>query len=400
MLLAVLGGCGGGDGGSTTGEPVLASATTMVDGTAVGTPNPTWPDNVTASDAASASGLSCGTPGKGSAYTYTHLNIFVDGVQQQLPANVGWVSPPLGRIPPDDSDPANVAPPDGSNYTCAFPLHTDDNSGKIRFASDGAYTLGQFFAVWGQPLSSTNVAGLTGKPISVYVNDAGRLTKYTGDLGQLALTPKRDISIVVGDTKPAQIANYAWTDPAPLNPTPIDVVAGQTIGTPAYALGDTANGGQGQPVDGLTCGGMGSAYHVHTHVAIIKNQVAQQQPTNIIAFPAGVGIVGAENDPNRCFYPIHVHDSSGVIHVEAPGYQRMTLGQLFAIWGMPLSATEAADSNGAPVAFFISDGGDVRQYMGDPRDIELLSHRSITIQIGESVQTIPSFNWITYNEPR
>lgn len=43
MLLAVLGGCGGGDGGSTTGEPVLASATTMVDGTAVGTPNPTWP---------------------------------------------------------------------------------------------------------------------------------------------------------------------------------------------------------------------------------------------------------------------------------------------------------------------------------------------------------------------
>lgn len=133
-------------------------------------------------------------------------------MQQQLPANVGWVSPPLGRIPPDDSDPANVAPPDGSNYTCAFPLHTDDNSGKIRFASDGAYTLGQFFAVWGQPLSSTNVAGLTGKPISVYVNDAGRLTKYTGDLGQLALTPKRDISIVVGDTKPAQIANYAWTD--------------------------------------------------------------------------------------------------------------------------------------------------------------------------------------------
>ena len=71
-------------------------------------------------------------------------------------------------------------------------------------------TLGTFSGIWGQPLSRTNVGGITGQPVTVYVKDDGQgLTEYTGDLAALELVSRREVTIVIG-TPPAQIPTYAW----------------------------------------------------------------------------------------------------------------------------------------------------------------------------------------------
>jgi hypothetical protein len=46
---------------------------------------------------------------------------------------------------------------------CFYTIHTHDKSGKIHVeaAAPGTFTLGQLFAIWGQSLTNTNIAGLT-----------------------------------------------------------------------------------------------------------------------------------------------------------------------------------------------------------------------------------------------
>jgi hypothetical protein len=47
--------------------------------------------------------------------------------------------------------------------------------------------------------------------------------------------------------------------------------------------------------------------------------------------PSQIGI------PGNCFYWLHTHDESGIIHIEAPAHREFTLGQFFDIWKKKLS---------------------------------------------------------------
>ena len=64
----------------------------------------------------------------------------------------------------------------------------------------GTFTLGQFFHIWGQPLDRTNIAGIVGLPITVYIVDEGNTaaTEYTGDLPNIDLPAHRQITIQIG----------------------------------------------------------------------------------------------------------------------------------------------------------------------------------------------------------
>jgi len=96
----------------------------------------------------------------------------------------------------------------------------------------------------------------------------------------------------------------------------------------------------------------------------------------------------------NCFYEIHTHDSSGKIHVEAPAEGTFTLGQLFTIWGEPLTNTNVAGLTGLPVVVYVTDtDGVVTQVDSDWDKIELKSHREITIQVGTAITEIPYFDW-------
>lgn len=379
-IFFALAGCGGGGGGgsnpgtsagsaggatspgSGSSQPTLAAATAVIDGTTLGNAN--WQAGSTSSggQGQAVGGLNCAVPGN--TYTYTHLSVFFNGQQLALPAGIGSVSP-------------TIPAPKG----CVYPLHTDDASGKIRMdAASGTYTLGQFFAIWGQPLSTSNVAGVQGASVTAYVNSGGKLTQYTGDLASLVLPAHGEVTLVIG-TPVAQIPTYTWTDPPPFDPNITALNYGGTVGAVYWPDGSTSTGGTGADVDGVTCvPGMAVNYHVHAHLAIVNNG-------QWLALPQQIGI------PANCDYEMHTHDRTGIIHIEAPSAKAFTLGQFFDIWGQPLTSTNVAGVTGAVVAY-INDNGDVRRYMGDPRNIPLISHRDITLQIGTpAMSTLATYSW-------
>jgi hypothetical protein len=105
-----------------------------------------------------------------------------------------------------------------------------------------------------------------------------------------------------------------------------------------------------------------------------------------LALPKNIGLQG-------CAYEVHTHDSSGIIHVETQSYHRITLGDFFAVWGRSLSFTNIADLSGTPVNVYILDMGQLSHYLGDPNEIEMTSHKEITLVIGTVPSEIPTFQW-------
>ena len=163
-------------------------------------------------------------------------------------------------------------------------------------------------------------------------------------------------------------------------PAPIQMNEGGLVGTITYPNGSTASGGQGDPVDTIPCGSGADAEHYHAHVSLFVN--GQQQ-----AIPLGIGIRNAvvEGDSlaiaGTCFYWLHSHDRTGIIHIEpsVTGHT-FTLGEYFDIWGEPLTSGNVAGNQGAVTVYV--DGA---RYFGDPRAIVLAAHQQITIEVGPRV---------------
>jgi hypothetical protein len=79
--------------------------------------------------------------------------------------------------------------------------------------------------------------------------------------------------------------------------------------------------------------------HIHQHLDIYVD--GRKVPV-----PALIGI-----DPAAGFAPLHVHDTSGVIHVESPTVRSYTLGEFFAVWGVRCISCDAPrkDAHGLEV---------------------------------------------------
>ena len=127
---------------------------------------------------------------------------------------------------------------------------------------------------------------------------------------------------------------------------------GHVVGTQFFPSGNTASGGTGQMVDGFSCGVMVQTFHIHAHITIYHNGTQ-------IALPVGMGIVnpvlvnnGTYTNAGTCFYNLHMHDMSGIIHMEAPAQTAFTLGEVFDIWGQPLNVNNVAGFTG-PTLFYV-----------------------------------------------
>ena len=132
-------------------------------------------------------------------------------------------------------------------------------------------------------------------------------------------------------------------------------------------------------IDGIGCNSMEQfAMHIHAHVDIIINGV-------YFLVPSQIGI------PSSCFYWLHTHDESGIIHIEAPMQRDFTLGQFFDIWGKKLSNDQifnyVADANN-PLNVYINGTKvpDGTYY----RDIKLHAHDEIAIVYGTPPSNVPS----------
>jgi hypothetical protein len=135
----------------------------------------------------------------------------------------------------------------------------------------------------------------------------------------------------------------------------------------------------GLPVDGIGCNSMEQfAMHIHAHLDIIINGV-------YFLVPSQIGI------PSNCFYWLHTHDESGIIHIEAPMHREFTLGQFFDIWGKKLNNDQifnyVADANN-PLNVYIN--GTKVPEATNYRDIKLHAHDEIAIVYGTPASTIPS----------
>ena len=139
--------------------------------------------------------------------------------------------------------------------------------------------------------------------------------------------------------------------------------------------------GTGKPVDGVNCLVNGN-YHKHALISIYSNGKR-------LGFPDGIGRVHA-----GCYhaYEMHVHDVTGIIHIEADVPKQFKLGQWFSLWKQTLSRTSVAGLAG-PVRFYIIENGTITRYDGDPSQINLLPHREVLIVTGTPLTVVPKYQW-------
>jgi hypothetical protein len=157
---------------------------------------------------------------------------------------------------------------------------------------------------------------------------------------------------------------------------------------PAVAPASTTGTGK---VDGITCGPSEQlVYHIHAHLAVFKNGQSY-------TLPAGIGIPGSRAvntnqgpiaSGGSCIYWLHTHTTDGVIHIESPIKKIYTLGNFFDEWHQPLSKSQVGTLSGRVTAFVNG-----KQYKKDLRDIPLLPHAVIQLQIGEPAPPLVKIDW-------
>jgi hypothetical protein len=114
----------------------------------------------------------------------------------------------------------------------------------------------------------------------------------------------------------------------------------------------------------------------------------------VMIVPAGIGVApplvrdGATVESGRCSYPVRTRQPTGVLEVASGS--RLTLGDLFAVWGRPLSRTRLAGyraRRGERIHAWV--GG--CPWTGSPRRIPLRRHAQIVLEGGGYVPPHASF---------
>src|SRR5262249_36886560 len=140
----------------------------------------------------------CSTGEQTLFHIHTHLTIFVNGQQRQVPAGIG--------IPGAVTTQTQSGPIVGSG-TCFYWLHTHAADGIVHVESPvtRTFTLGQFFALWGRPLGSDQVGPAHGT-VTVTVN--GKV--FQGNPRDVPLGSRENLQVQVG--KPlVQPATIDWS---------------------------------------------------------------------------------------------------------------------------------------------------------------------------------------------
>ena len=125
---------------------------------------------------ASVDGVDCESGERLEYHVHGWLAIMVNGEQRKLEPNTGIRA-----------------------NECIFWLHTHDDTGIIHIEApqERDFTLGQFFAVWGQPLSSTQLLDQTvdaGHQITATINDE----PFTGEPSTIVLRDQEAIVLQYG----------------------------------------------------------------------------------------------------------------------------------------------------------------------------------------------------------
>lgn len=130
-------------------------------------------------------GIECNVNEFNNYHVHAHLDVFIDGKQQQVPARAGIMSTP----------------------SCFYWLHTHTTDGIIHIEAPTtrSFTLGQFLDIWHQ----TGVGGqaffdsVSSKPVTAYVNG----TQFQGEYKNIQLESREQIVLAYGNP-PATIPTH------------------------------------------------------------------------------------------------------------------------------------------------------------------------------------------------
>ena len=169
---------------------------------------------------ATIDGIRCDQLEQTAAHYHAHLAIYVNGQPISIPTDVGRQSP-----------------------NCLYWLHTHEITGDegvihIEAPANMTFQLGQFFDIWGQQLSATNLFGHpvdAAHPLTVYVytqpqsdidahNQAAQQAEQNGqNIPPFTVTPPTDLQPYTGDPRQIQLQPYEliylmYGQPVPLQP--------------------------------------------------------------------------------------------------------------------------------------------------------------------------------------
>jgi hypothetical protein len=142
---------------------------------------------------------------------------------------------------------------------------------------------------------------------------------------------------------------------------------------------------RGEPVDDLRCAGPRSRFGVHVEV-FARGLV--------VVVPSGIGVArplvrsGAFVFPRGCTYGLRTLAPTGVVEVARGA--RLRLGDLFDVWGQPLSPTRLAGfrtTQARPVRAYVAG----RLWRGDLRAIPLTRHAQVVLELGAYIRPHPRF---------
>jgi hypothetical protein len=171
-------------------------------------------------------------------------------------------------------------------------------------------------------------------------------------------------------------AGHAAAGHAPVA-TPIGRGAGFDLATGARA-------DRGQPIGRLHCTASSRGW-ADAHLEVFARG-------RVVIVPPGVGIalprrrVGAAVRAGRCSYPVRTTDPTGVIRFR-PG-RGVGLGDVFAVWGQPLTRHRLCGFRSAAGVRVYVDG---RRVGGRPGALRLRRHAEIVVEIGPVVPPHASY---------
>jgi hypothetical protein len=133
------------------------------------------------------------------------------------------------------------------------------------------------------------------------------------------------------------------------------------------------------PVDGVYCDSLEqTAYHYHALLAMYINGQA-------VSLPSQIGIT------SDCYYWLHTHDTSGVIHIESPNNHTYTLGNLLDEWSQHFSSLGFYSQLNSPNWDVWING---KVYTGDLHNIVLKPHEIITLAYNSpGVKPVTTYDW-------
>ena len=152
----------------------------------------------TAATGTTVDGISCDSNEQVAYHIHTHLAVSVNGALRPIPPGVGIVSPV-------EQQTANGPFFQASRCYYWLHVHAQDGIIHVEAPSQASYTLGQFFGIWHQPLSTTQVGSASGT-LHVWVDGK----PYSGNPAKIVLRSHEDVQIDVG-TPTVQPERVDWS---------------------------------------------------------------------------------------------------------------------------------------------------------------------------------------------